>query len=367
MNSFRNGLILAALFVGATACDGGDDDVTDEDPTDEITGCQTTISSTLPADAATEVYYRTPIEVNFSADDASATLTLTDAGGATVAGNSSADGKKAIFAPDAPLMPSTAYTIGITYCDGEKSAETTFTTSATGAAIADASTLVGNTYDIDLGTARITEPPGVGGLLTGLLADLDEKLLVSVGEYDMGASTLTMFGALGSEDGGTITQDTCEVSIEFPIAADFSGNPYFEIEGDDVTIGAAGVEVTLKTLKLTGSFAPDGGSLDGVTLEGSADTRDFVDLLGDQLGGATGDDAVCNLIAQLAPGVECEDCGDGNVTCLAIVADSLEANQVDGLSLVQVTQDDVCADGSCETDPGECPGDSGDTSDTSGT
>lgn len=362
MNSFRSGLILATLFVGVTACDGGDGkDPTDETGDTDTDGCTTTISSTLPADAATEVYYRTPIEVNFSADAPDATLTLTDAGGTEVTGTSSADGKKAIFAPGAALMPSTAYTLGITYCDGEKSAETTFTTSATGAAIADPATLVGNTYDIDLATARITEPPGVGGLLTGLLADLDEKLLVSVGEYDMGASTLTMFGALGSEDGGTITQDTCEVSIEFPIAADFSGNPYFEIEGDDVTIGAAGIEVTLKTLKLTGSFAPDGASLDGVTLEGSADTRDFVELLGDALGGATGDTAVCDLVGQLAPGVECEDCGDGSITCLSIVADSLEANQVAGLSLVQVTQDDICADGTCETDPGECDGGTGGT------
>ncbi len=323
--SFR-GVFAASLVLGLAACNGATDEATDDTDDTTTDECQSGITKFLPDRDATEVYYRTPIELTFSADESSATITLTD-GTSDVAAdvNFSGDGKIATITPSAALMPSTTYTLNISYSCGDVTSS--FTTSNVGAAIM-AGDSVGKTYNIDLASGRITQPAGVGDLLLGLLEGNPIDILVGPSEYDETAMTLAMIGALGARDGSAIIQDDCEQSIDFPVAADFSANPFFSIEGTNVDLAVAGVELTLARIEITGAFAPDMSEIVGVTLEGDADTRELDGLI-------DGVDDICATVA--AVGVSCTACPDGEAKCLSIAADSIIAEEVAGVTLETIT------------------------------
>ncbi len=176
------------LLLLASGCDNGgkDSEVTD------IT-CDVTVT-TYPASGAADHYYMDPIEFYLSDVDASATVSSEIAGTTSV----SEDGKTVTFTPDAPLSPSTAYSVTLDYCGG--AAELSFTTSALGTEIADPNTLVGKTYNVNLADANIVSPAGVGSILGSVLTTPILIGVISAG------SSLEMIGAIGVE-GGT-TQDS---------------------------------------------------------------------------------------------------------------------------------------------------------------
>jgi hypothetical protein len=333
---------LSALIVtGLMACNNGKDtDDTDTDDTDATPDiCESGIASTFPDADATGVFYRTPIEIVFN-DDESTTSTLTlAAGGTDVPGTTtySEDGATAYFTPTDDLAASTQYTLTIAYsCD--KVAEIVFTTSDAGTPINGPSSLEGNVYNIDIASGRITEPPGVGQLLMPLIEEQDFFILISPVKYSGGANTLTFLGALGVDDGaGNIVQDMCTESISFPVAADFSDNPFMEISGEDVPITVQDFTITLQRIDLSGAFSPDASSIEGLSLSGFADTSGLGALLdlGDE------PDAVCGLVTTF--GVTCVDCGDGSVTCLELAIDSMTAEQQTG-TLELIEADDIDAE-----------------------
>ena len=344
MENLFNRRVLALVFAaGLVACDGGEGTDTATDTTDtDTTDCVAGIASTFPEADATGVYYRTAIDVRFTQDETadSASLSLATAGGDDVAGTVTFDGRNANFAWSAPLSPSTEYVLTVEYsCD--RTATVGFTTSAVGTPI-DAEDILGNVYNIDIGDPdiRIVEPPGVGDLLGGLLADQDvPAILVSPDFYDDVEDTITMIGAIGADD--STDQDTCTESIVFPEPADYSQNPYFEIAGENVEIAAAGVVISLQRIEVSGAFAPDGSAIAGARLSGKVDTEALGDLVGD-----LGD--VCQLVAGF--GVQCEDCGDGSITCLSLVADNITAARVSTDGLIEITAEDIAADEACAED-----------------
>jgi hypothetical protein len=333
-------LLLATLALNV-ACDGGETTDTDaETDTEDTTTCTSSIDEFFPADGATGVFFRTPIEIYFNQDETStATITLADASGADVPGTVtfSDDGEVASFAPSAALSPSTEYTLTAAYsCD--KTATATFSTSATGAAV-DPTTLIDNVYNIDLGSGRIINPPGVGDLVEPLIADAGVYILVSPTAIE--GSSITMTGALGVDNGSGLEQDVCTESINFPVAADYTGNPYFTISGDNVAISVQGFDLEIAALDLSGAFSPDGNSIEGIKLDAFADTSSLGSLLD------LGDDpaAVCGLLVGF--GVSCVDCGNGQSTCIQLVVDSLTApiTTIDGL--VNITNGDVQSNPAC--------------------
>lgn len=339
MNDLSLRHLLAPILALAIACDdGGGKDTTGGDDTDDTTPtCTSGLDGFYPANGATDVYYRTTIEVMFAQeeDDSSATLTL-DAGGTAVAGTTewSDDGMTAWFVPNEPLMPSTAYTLKVTYsCD--KNAESAFTTSATGAAV-DATTVVDHVYNIDLFSGRIVEPAGVDELLESLLAGEDPiNILVSPTSYADGK--IEMRGALGTMDGSNIIQDVCSESINFPLPADYSEDPYFSIEGEDVPLSVQGISLTIDQLNVSGAFAPDGSAITGVAVDAFADTRPLASL-------GVGD--ICELV--VIAGVSCIPCSDGANACLKIKVTDLVAEEVPGLmGLDLITADDVTNNAAC--------------------
>jgi hypothetical protein len=336
-----NHLIAASLLLAACGTDKDPSTDTADTGGDTTPTCTSSIKEFFPEDGATGVFYRTPIEIYFAQDESTtATITLADAAGADVAGSVtfSEDGKTAMFMPSADLAPSTEYALTAAYsCD--KMATVSFTTSATGAEV-DAGSFVGNTYNIDLGSGRITEPPGVGDLVGPLIADAGVYILVSPGAID--GTSIPMTGALGVDNGSGLEQDVCTPSIDFPVAADYSANPFFTISGNNVAIAVEGFELEIAQLDLSGAFAPGATSLEGITLDAFADTSGLGALLD------LGDDdpaAVCGLLAGF--GVSCVDCGNGSNTCIKLKVDSLIAPQVPGVTLQTITDADVTANPAC--------------------
>lgn len=332
-------LLFASLAL-AIAC-GGDKDA-EKDPiieTDDTDTCVSGISSTFPAADATGVFFRTPIEVKFNqAESAStATLTLTDAGGAEVAGSTSfsTDGKTATFEPSANLAASTQYTLTVDYtCD--KTAEIQFTTSETGAPV-DGATLINNVYAIDITSGRFTEPPGLADAIPGLLQSAGDipSILISASAFEN--NQLTIIGALGNDEG--TGQDLCTESISFPETADYSSNPFFSIEGEDVTLTVADFSLEIASLNVSGAFTPDADAIEGVALSLFADTTALNGLI-------EGFEDICAAAALFQIScVSCSGSGTDDVTCLSLKADSIEATleaDIDGLQIITAEQAEAC-------------------------
>jgi len=333
-----------AAFVGllalATACDGGEDTAThtDTDGGDTDTTCESSISTPIPAEGD-EVYYRSMLTVEFGQDEAgSATMALTDSAGTDIAGTSSfsTDGTVGYFTPDAALTPDSDYTLTVAYsCD--KTADVNFSTSDIGTPVADAGSIVDAVFNIDITSGRVVEPEGVGDLLLGLIPeDSDINILVSATDYDADNDEVMMRGALGVTEGGNIVQDICTPHIDFPEVADFSENPYFSIEGENVAIDVQDIAIEIDSLAVSGAYASDLSSIQGVEVAGLIDARKI------DLGDSSDLGDLCALAAAFT---ECIPCDDGEAQCLRLRVIDVEALQTSTDGLVEVDEGNL--DPSC--------------------
>ncbi|MCP4921996.1 MAG: hypothetical protein GY913_34275, partial [Proteobacteria bacterium] len=220
------------------------------------------------------------------------------------------------FYPSADLASSSSYTATASWCDGEGTGSISFSTSELGTA-ADAASLVGNTYSLDLASGRIIIPEGVGTILESYL---DYTLYMGVSAAD--DSEITFLGATANEDDPS-AQDYCTPTLDFP-SADFTGNPFFQIGPETTTLDVAGFSIEIQDLNVSGALAPGGDWIGGATLSGSIDTRPLGELLD-----STEDGAICELVQGF--GVECEPCSDGLEYCLSIYVVDLSADVVSGL------------------------------------
>lgn len=326
---------LAILAVAGLAACGGDKDTTD-DPVvttgddDDDTQCTNVILDQFPADGDADVYYRTDVRFTLTAEDPGASITITETGGAEVAGSTSVMGTVVSWTPSAPLSPTTSYDATLSYECGD--ATVSWTTSDVGNPTE--IDLVGSTFSLDLTSGEFVEPPGVGDLLASQLGDVE----VLVGVESVDGATIQMLGALGAGGGA---QDLCTESLPFPPAT--YDDPYFSLETPVLPLDIEGFQIDVENLTLSGAFAPDGSRIQGAVLKGDIDTRPLVELVSP--GG--GDDAVCTLVSTF--GVSCIDCSDGSgAFCLSLWVDSIEALGVPGTTLVTVTADDIANNADCQ-------------------
>lgn len=332
------------LTVGLFAC--GDDDKTDTgavgeasaEPSGEDQGCGVTIEETNPADGASDFYYRGTLAFELSDDDDSASISLEGADGTAVDGTSSVDGDMVYFAPSAPLAAATSYVANLTYCGAEEPVSVGFSTSELGTVAEDVSVFVEKTYAVDLSSGKFVEPAGVGDLIGGLI---DVNILVGVT-----ASTETSMDLIGAiSESASTDQDLCTETLSIP-PADFSQNPYFEIDASaGIEISVSGVDVGLDSLFIAGTFAADGSKFDGAVVEAELDVRKLAPLLADLIQSEDPAEA-CNLL--LGFGVTCEECSsDTEPYCIGLVVEDLAAPST-GTPLVAKTADDIAADTTCE-------------------
>lgn len=328
-------MTLSVLALSFLACTDKGGDTAGDDTSDP--GCEVTAEFVSPTSGQADFYYRGFVEVALSDPDPSATVAIDGVDGTT---ELSDDQETVRFYPSADLASSTSYTATASWCDGEGTGSISFSTSELGTA-ADAASLVGNTYSLDLASGRIIIPEGVGTILESYL---DYTLYMGVAAAD--DSEITFLGATANEDDPSL-QDYCTPTLDFP-AADFTGNPFFQIGPETTTLEVAGFSIEIQDLNVSGALAPAGDWIGGATLSGSIDTRPLGELLD-----STEDGAICELVQGF--GVECEPCSDGLEYCLSIYVVDLTADQVDGLELEAIAEEDcheLCEDNSKECDLG---------------
>lgn len=330
-------LVLALAACKAGAVIGTDTEPADTDPIDTVdTEPEDTIPPCenpgvpFPADGATDVFYRTTVELTLDEADPSVLIALSD--GAEVPGSTTVDGTRAVFVSDDPLAPSTEYTATASHACREPS--WTFTTSSTGVPTVD---LTGRAWSADMSSGRFVEPAGVGPLVQQFLSTT-----VLIGVESHAPTTLVMIGASANSDG--TTQDDCIASSRWS-DVDFSEDPHFVTAIDAIPV-ASGVELVFRSGEVSGSFAPDGSRIDGLRISGVIDTHSIATLInGNCVDGFSNYpaclNAACNLLQTF--GLACEDCADGTGEhCLALDVDSITANEVAG-PLVARTQEESCA------------------------
>ena len=178
------GLLLSAM---GESCDCG----STKETGDTAQACDVEVDGSYPTDGATDFYYRADVEFYLSdADtDGSPTIVLEGPSG-EVSGTTSysEDMETVYFTPDDYLNASTSYTATLTFCGGEPSVS--FTTSDLGTDLTE--DLVGKTYLVELGSARIVEPAAVAGLLAQYE---DEIPGILIGVMAVEGDTITMWAS----------------------------------------------------------------------------------------------------------------------------------------------------------------------------
>lgn len=294
-------------------------------PSTETEPCTAVTVTAFPAVNATDVPLDTLVEFDLGDHpDPEATIVL-DAGGELVDGTVTVEGSLVTFQPDASLLPDTAYNATLAWTCGPTTS--TFRTQE-GHGTVDPASLIGRTYALDLASGRWIEPPGVGGVIGAVLT---QDLLVGVTDAD--ATVLSLMGALSDDQGG---QDTCVETIDFPIDADFTQNPYFAAGAPEVVFEVMGLQLAISDLDLSGGFDTDGSKIAGAAVFGILDVGTLAPLVGSD---------PCALFATF--GVSCVTCANGNPTCVNVAVDSMQAPEVAGLTLVEVTAPMIAADPAC--------------------
>jgi len=336
--NLRN-LLLVAPAALLAACGGKTTDTGDTAPQ----GCGVTIYESVPTTDAADHYYRAPVEFHLTGADDTAVASLTDASGAAVSGTSSLSGDSTVvyFAADSELSPSSTYTAGLTYCSGD--ASVAFSTSSLGGALE--SDILGNTYALDLSAARFVKPEGVGVLLQQYVT---QEILAGVTNVVSGEA-LSMLGAIAEEGSDPTTQDYCTETFDFP-TADFSEEPYFVLGPATTPLTIAGFTVNIGDMLVSGTFAADGSYFGGGVLSGEIDGREVSEAF-DEIEDS---EALCALAASV--GATCEACtADGEIACLSIEVDQINAAAIDDLTLVEVAASDcheLCSDNADDCDLG---------------
>ena len=296
--------------------------------TNEIdTVCVATLLEIDLEEGESDVYYRRTFNAVFSepaTGDVSAVLVATDGTETPVTVSLDETLYNAVLDPG-PMIAEESYTLALDVC-GEQSSFGFSTSVYGGDLIVEPSDLVGNTYLFDLGTAEYKQPEGLG-MIIGLF--LSAPLLVGITQAD--ASEIGLLGAQGGVDdeSGDYYQTGGLSTWDFGLA-DFSSQPWFWTQADQITIDYDGYDIPVYHFEIEGTFEPEGSSVGGAKALGLADVRNMGPLLD------LGDDpaAVCDYGAGF--GLVCEPCPDGGEYCLTIEAWFDACEKLDDLTLVVI-------------------------------
>jgi hypothetical protein len=288
------------------------------------TGCTDFVVTTSPAEGATDVYWRSALDVTTTTlEEAAYDAHLYGALDAEIAVARAASPAGFLLTPSSPLSPLTLHRLELSDCAGVSTV--TFTTDAYGTPLEDLGTVVDQTWLIDLGAATWVQPAGFG---TVLALYFTTPVLLGVEWAD--ARLVDLVGAQGLRTvDGVLLQNESEPTWDYP-AASFLEAPYFSASASQISIEFDGVSVDIHDFAVSATFAADGSELGGGRVTGLGDTRNMGPLLG------SGDDpnALCELAASV--GVTCQSCPDGLPYCLDMEAVDVGGAHVPGLTLHRV-------------------------------
>jgi hypothetical protein len=290
--------------------------------------CAVTIGATVPEDGAKDHYYLDPIRFMLSEPDGSAEVvtdvpgtTTTEDGGATI-----------VFTPDAPLAPSTSYTVGLDYCRGTPSIG--FSTSSYGAALDPSVELEGQVYALDLTSGDFTQGQSAAELLNAIFT---RHVMFELEAIE--GDELTVLVAMSKTADAPLEQDLCARTIRLE-GLDISGVPYFSLDINELVFGAQDGELRFTRFLVDGTISADGGRIGGISFSATMAVDEISNVLPD-VGGV---EALCQIAENL--GIPCETCPtDDFALCITISAEHLLARSQD-LSIEEVTEAGLAED--CE-------------------
>ena len=261
------------IGLGLVACEGDTDTKTGtgETGTPGAEACANAVDETIPEDGATEVYYRSTIRMTLNVEDKTAAITLADADGNDVPGDSTIEGRTVVFAPDAPLERSATYTATLSY-ECETDEVVTFTTSTTGNPLE--VDPVGRVYNLDLAQGLFTRPAGAADLIGGLITqDISVFFMPTTITEDPGGDTISFIGAAKSMTDPT-TQELCADPF-FVDGADWT-EPRFEGTTPFLAISIIDLQVTVVNPSLSGDISVDGSQIEIGRFTGEIDSREVM-------------------------------------------------------------------------------------------
>ncbi|MFM2162391.1 MAG: hypothetical protein RLZZ383_1903 [Pseudomonadota bacterium] len=320
-----------AVAVGGIDCDDADPNLIDQ--TNRIT-------SASPADGTADVLPSTFLELRLATADPTVTVTVTDATGATIPGQTGVQGDYVRFIPDAPWAVDQTYSVTVdTLCS---TLTLGFGTSTLGQPVPDLNALVGTTWKLDVRTGTVTAPPLFGGLI---LLGLGGYQIVSVQ-----AVRGDQLDLLWTTVGDTATaQNTCLPALPLAAPMDASANPTVRFEPD--AFWYLGAQASPGASVMTGLLRADGSGLARGRWTIATDLRETGAIFG--AGSAT---TLCRLFG--TAGLNCGTCPDGVQACLNTVIDDIEMTPAP-FGIVPRSVADILADPVCTPQPPVDTGDSG--------
>ena len=324
---------LLTLFALSTACTTEENkpeqgelptDTGVEEDTGGVVDCDATVSSTPSVELPTSSwFFRDAVELTFDEVNVALNLTLTDSSGADIAvGYEWNESREIAYViPDSGTwMGDEDYTLVADFCGTSETL--TFGTSEYGTPMTDAATsLVGNTYNIDLASAEYSHPPGIGTLLS---QNIDQPLLFGIETAT--DTSLDFIAALGMyTNTGGIDQTT---GLWFFPGADFNTSPYFEASSESLVIQYGSIDIPIFDFQVSGTFSADAQTIGMAHFEGLGDTRGIaIELTQDENG-------LCTLLA--ASGSDCVPCPNATgdeAYCVFLAGDIEEVLLVPNLVL----------------------------------
>lgn len=198
------------------------------------------------------------------------------------------------------------------------------TTGGTPTGTATGTPATGDTFELDLAGATLSQPSGISSLVGSFLADpVLVEVLATSPALDLRAA---------ATDG--VNQERCQPTTD-STGNDFSLAPVFSAPFDPLPIRSTGVPLPLDQAVLTGDYDASTQTMTNVSLTGVMDVSSLAPLVGSD---------PCLLLQTF--GVTCVACPSGAVSCLDIAMDAIPASyRTDSLFLR--TDSDIAADPSC--------------------
>lgn len=280
-------------------------------------GCVNPVVRAFPEDGAEGVFSRTSVWFELAHDAADAVITIKDAHGGVMYGETVVDGSRATWV-GAPLPPGAMYVATLTATCALEILE--FTTSAVGEPLE--VEVTGLTYAIEPTKGAWVEPAGIAELL----ADQTDgaAMLLSV------TSTRQRLDLLAAR-GSLLEQDLCAPTTE-AVSSEWA-DPTFTLSAALLPLTVGGNGVALDDLTVVGAFEADGSRMQLGRVTARADTRQLADPLSSYTS--------ADLCAD-----GCIPCADGEARCLSVVIDGLEG-EVTSADVATRTADQIQNDIAC--------------------
>ena len=311
-----------------------DDDDAAGDDDDDTGGGGNEVAELLnidPAPGSDDHHYRRPIVISFTESATGTSFALFE-GAAPVALDVSwdDDATTCTLTPDR-LAPNTTYTMEVDlYGQGQA---WTFTTSGVGELEVDPSTLDQATFVLDIESASLLSPPGLGALSAN--ATQNGAPAVQVEFASSGTERFTLQAGLVADADGDWSQDPCASAQGIAIDEDFQrSDAFFSAAGDSMSFYLGSALVQTEEAWVEGDFSADGESLVEVDVGGWV-VADSLDEL------SSGMD-VCATLADTL-GTPCVQCPTSDGQCAWFEIEGISGTRVN-LDIEDI-QDGTCTDG----------------------